>query len=537
MAICGLVACPGKFNVIRFPISEKASSQAEERSKVDPMSHNPSMNGPGREARHFKRDLNLFDSTMIVVGSMIGSGIFIVSADIARTVGSPGLLLLVWVFTGVVTLIGALSYGELAGMMPHAGGIYVYLREAYSSLVAFLFGWTLFLVIQTGTVAAVAVAFAKFSGVIIPWVGEGNTLISVAGFRISAAQLVAILAVSVLTYINLRGIHSGKLVQNFFTVIKFATLSGFIVLGFILGSNATAIKANFGALWKGSWMHLTTGQVTGIEPLSGFMILAAIGAAMVGSLFSSDAWYDITYAAGEIINPKRMIPLSLLIGTLSVSVLYVLTNVAYISTLPVVGRPEAADVLGRGIQFALSDRVGTAAASVMFGQPAAVIMAVLIMISTFGCINGLILAGARVYYVMARDGLFFQQAGILNKKSVPGVALILQGIWASLLCLSGTYSQLLDYVIFAVLIFFSLTVTGVFILRRKKPGAERPYKAFGYPVVPALYVLISLAIAVDLLVFKPGYTWPGLAIVLVGIPVFLTWRRLAKPRPAADPDS
>jgi APA family basic amino acid/polyamine antiporter len=522
--------------VIRFLVSRKASGRAEGEGKVDAMSDHPSRSGPGREGRHFKRELNLFDSTMIVVGSMIGSGIFIVSADIARTVGSPGLLLLVWIFTGLVTLIGALSYGELAGMMPQAGGMYVYLREAYSPLVAFLFGWTLFLVIQTGTVAAVAVAFAKFSGVLIPWIGEGNTLIVVAGLKISAAQLVAILAVSFLTYINLRGVHSGKLVQNFFTVIKFAVLSGFIVLGFVLGSNATAIKANFGAFWAGSWTHLEAGRIAGIEPLSGLMILAAVGAAMVGSLFSSDAWYDITYAAGEIINPKRMIPRSLVIGTLSVSLLYILTNVAYILTLPVAGRPEASGALGRGIQFALSDRVGTAAASVMFGQPAAVIMAVLIMISTFGCINGLILAGARVYFVMARDGLFFQQAGVLSKKSVPGVALVLQGIWASLLCLSGTYGQLLDYVIFAVLIFFSLTVSGVFILRKKKPDAERPYRAFGYPVVPALYVLISLAIAVDLLVFKPGYTWPGLAIVLVGIPVFFVWRKLARPRPATEPD-
>jgi basic amino acid/polyamine antiporter, APA family len=486
------------------------------------------------EQRHFQRDLNLFDSTMLIIGSMIGSGIFIVSADIARTVGSPGLLILVWVITGLVTLIGALSYGELAGMMPQAGGIYVYLREAYSPLIAFLFGWTLFLVIQTGTIAAVAVAFAKFAGVLFPSVGEGNVLLTVLGLKISAAQMLAILIVALLTWVNLQGVRSGKLVQNSFTVVKFATLVGFIVLGIVLGANAPAIKANFAAFWKGSWTRMAGGAVAGVTPLSGLLILAAVGAAMVGSLFSSDAWYGITYAAGEIKNPRKTIPISLLIGTLSVSVLYILANIAYILILPVAGSPEAADVAGRGIQFALNDRVGTAAAQVMFGGPAAGIMAVLIMISTFGCINGLILAGARVYYVMSRDGLFFKKAGVLNKKSVPGVALVVQGLWAAALCLSGTYNQLLDYVVFAVLVFFALTVSGVFILRRKKPDAERPYKAFGYPVVPALYVLAALAIAVDLLIFKSGYTLPGLGIVLLGVPVFFAWRTLAKPTRESD---
>jgi len=468
------------------------------------------------DVRKFKRDLNLFDSSMIVIGSMIGSGIFIVSADIARTVGSPGLLVVVWLITGLVTMIGALSYGELAGMMPHAGGTYVYLREAYSPLIAFLFGWTLFLVIQTGTVAAVAVAFSKFTGILLPWVGEKNILLTLFGLKISAAQLLAIIVVAFLTYVNLRGVHTGKLVQNFFTVTKIGILLGLILLGITIGANAPAIKANFANFWKGSWVQ-ADGTVL-FSSLSGLMVLAAIGAAMVGSLFSSDAWYDITYAAGEVLNPKKTIPLCLLIGTGLVSLFYCLANVAYILILPL-----------RSIQFAPSDRVGTAAASVIFGGPAEVIMAVLIMISTFGCINGLILAGARVYYAMARDGLFFKKVGGLNKKSVPGVALIVQGIWASLLCLSGTYSNLLDYVIFAGLIFFSLTVSGIFILRKKKPQAERPYKAFGYPVVPALYVIICIAIAVDLLFFKPGYTWPGLVIVLVGIPVFFLWRAFAKP--------
>jgi APA family basic amino acid/polyamine antiporter len=480
-------------------------------------------------SRHFKRDLKLFDASMVVIGSMIGSGIFIVSADIARTVGSPGYLLLVWFITGLVTVIGALSYGELAGMMPHAGGLYVYLREAYSPLIAFLFGWTLFLVIQTGTIAAVAVAFSKFCGVLIPGLNEKNVLVSVAGLKISSPQLLAIAVVAFLTGVNLRGIHTGKLVQNFFTVVKIGILAGFIVLGLALGANGAAIKANFAHFWSGSWTHVSGGAVTSILPLSGLMVLAAVGAAMVGSLFSSDAWYDITYAAGEVVDPKKTIPLSLAIGTGLVCLLYLLANVAYILTLPLRGSPTATTVAGQGIQFAASDRVGTAAASVIFGGPASVIMAALIIISTFGCMNGLILAGARVYYAMARDGLFFKKAGELNRRSVPGAALIFQGVWAGALCLSGSYSQLLDYVIFAVLIFFSLTVSGIFILRTKKPDAERPYKAFGYPIVPGLYILVSVAIAIDLLLFKPGYTWPGLAIVIVGVPVFFLWRALSRP--------
>ena len=482
----------------------------------------------GVEEREFKRELNLFDSTMIVVGSMIGSGIFIVSADIARTVGSPGYLLLVWLITGLVTVIGALSYGELAGMMPQAGGLYVYLREAYGHLVAFLYGWTLFLVIQTGTIAAVAVAFAKFTGVLLPWFSEKNILLTLFGLKISAAQLLAILSIALLTYVNWRGVHSGKVVQNFFTVTKIAIVVGLIVLGIALGANSPAIKANFGSFWKANWTHMSGGAVASVESLTGLMLLAAIGAAMVGSLFSSDAWYDITYIAGEVIHPKKTIPMSLAIGTGLVTLLYLLANLAYILIIPLTGSPEAGTIMGQGIQFATSDRVGTAAASMIFGQPAAYIMAVMIMISTFGCNNGLILSGARVYYVMAKDKLFFNKIGVLNKKSAPGIALIIQAIWASLLCLSGTYSNLLDYVIFAVLIFFMLTVTGVFILRKKRPAAERPYRAFGYPVVPAIYVLVAAAIAIDLLLVKPGYTWPGLAIVLLGIPVYFLWTKVLR---------
>ncbi len=490
----------------------------------------------GPSAHVFKREMSLFDAMMIVMGAMIGSGIFIVSADIARTVGSPGLLLLVWIITGVVTVIGALSYGELAGMMPHAGGLYVYLREAYGPLVGFLYGWTTFLVIQTGTIAAVGVAFAKFTGLLVPWFSEKHVLWTVLGLKITAAQLLAIASIVLLTYFNMRGVRTGKRIQGLFTVTKTAALAGLILLGFVVGANAGAIKANFAAFWKASWTHMASGQIVSVEPLSGLMLLAAIGAAMVGSLFSSDAWYTVTYIAAEIKNPRKNIPLSLVLGTGIVILLYVLANVAYIVTLPVHGTPEAVDVIGRGIQFAQFDRVGTAAAEMIFGGPAAIIMAVLIMISTFGCNNGLILSGARVYYAMARDGLFFKATGTLNRKSVPGTALIVQCVWASLLCLSGTYSELLDYVVFAVLIFFVLIVSGIFILRRKHPDWERPYKAWGYPVVPALYVCLAAAIAVDLLLFKAKFTVPGLLIVLLGIPVYLVRKRFAPPAVQASAD-
>ena len=475
-------------------------------------------------AREFKHGLGLLDSTMIVIGSMIGSGIFIVSADIARTVGSPGMLLLVWLITGLITVTGALSYGELAGMMPHAGGQYVYLREAYNPLAGFLYGWTSFLVIQTGTIAAVAVAFARFTAVIVPGLSEQNILFVVFGLRISAAQILAISSVAVLTFINARGLREGKIVQNVFTTAKTAALIGLILLGIIVGRNAHAIEANLSNFWSASWTHVADGRIVSVESLTGLMILAAIATSMVGSLFSSDAWNNITFTAGEVINPKRNIPLSLALGTGIVTVLYLLANVAYIVILPVAGTPGAMDLMGRGIQFASSDRVGTAAATMIFGEPAAVIMAVLIMVSTFGCNNGLILAGARVYYAMAKDGLFFKKVGSLSTRSVPTTALVVQGVWASLLCLSGTYGDLLDYVIFAVLVFYVLTVIGIFILRKKRPDAERPYKAFGYPIVPGLYVLCASAIAMDLLIFKTKYSGSGLIIVLLGIPVYFLWK-------------
>jgi basic amino acid/polyamine antiporter, APA family len=476
--------------------------------------------------REFRRELKLLDSTMIVVGSMIGSGIFIVSADIARTLGGPGWLLTSWLVAGVVTVIGALSYGELAGMMPRAGGQYVYLREAYNPLIAFLYGWTLFTVIQTGTIAAVAVAFAKFTAVLLPGLGEDVVVWDLHLFQVTASRLVAIASIAALTAVNLRGIHGGRLVQNSFTLTKTVALLALIVLGLAIGRDPGAVAANLHDFWRASLTHVEHGVVSSVQPLAGLALLGALGASMVGSLFASDAWNNITFTAGEVVEPKRTIPLSLVLGTGIVTLLYLSANLAYIGLLPVQGSPGATDIVGRGIQFATSDRVAVAAATLVAGAPAAIFMAVLIMVSTFGCNNGLILAGARVYYAMARDRLFFRQAATLNRRGVPGVALIVQAVWASLLCLTGTYGNLLDYVIFAVLIFYILTVAGLFILRRTRPDAERPYRAFGYPVVPALYMVAAAAIAVDLLVFKPTYTWPGLGLVLLGLPVYFLWTRL-----------
>ncbi len=479
------------------------------------------------QTREFKRELGLLDSTMIVVGSMIGSGIFIVSADIARTVGSPGYLLLVWLITGILTIIAALSYGELAGMMPHAGGQYVYLREAYNPLIGFLYGWTLFLVIQTGTIAAVGVAFAKFTSVLIPWFSETNIILKFGGISVSAAQTVAIISILILTAVNVRGVREGKLVQNFFTITKTLALFGLILLGIFIGKNTEAIAANFSAFWDASWSQSLDGQSVSIESLVGMGLIAAIGAAMVGSLFSSDAWNNITFTAGEVINPKKTIPLSLALGTGIVTLLYLAANISYLLVLPLKGTPDGATVMERGIQFAASDRVGVAAATMIFGETAAIIMAILIMVSTFGCNNGLILAGARVYYAMSRDNLFFKKIGLLNNNSVPGIALIVQGVWASVLCLTGSYGELLDYVMFAVLIFYILTIIGIFILRKKKPEAVRPYKAFGYPILPLLYIIGAAAIAVDILIVK-SHAWYGFIIVLTGVPVYFFWRHISQ---------
>jgi APA family basic amino acid/polyamine antiporter len=462
---------------------------------------------------------------MLVVGSMIGSGIFIVSADIARTVGSPGLLLAVWLVTGAMTLLAAASYGELAGMMPHAGGQYVYLREAWGPLIGFLYGWTLFLVIQAGTIAAVAVAFAKFTAVFLPSLGEKAVVVSFAGRTVSAAQLTAIASVAVLTAVNIRGVREGKIVQDVFTVMKIGALLLVIVLGAAVGANAQAVAANFGRFWESSWTHLEGGAVVSVETLSGLAIAAAMAVAMVGSLFSSDAWNNVTFTAGEVIDPRRSIPRSLLLGTAVVTLLYFAANVSYLLVLPLAGSPGAVDVIGRGMQFAVSDRVGTAVMSVVFGAPGEFVMAALIMISTFGCNNGLILAGARVPYAMARDGLFFAKAGRLNRHGVPAWALVVQAVWTSLLCLSGSYGDLLDYVVSAVLIFYVLTIAGIYRLRRTRPDAERPIRAFGYPVLPALYIAAALGISVALLVYKPDYTWPGMLIVAVGVPVYVIWRK------------
>jgi len=471
-----------------------------------------------------QKRVNLFDGISIVSGAMIGSGIFIVSADIARNVGSPGWLLMVWIITGIITLIGAVSYGELASMMPHVGGQYVYLKEAYHPLIGFLFGWTTFLVIECGTIAAVAVAFAKFSGVLFPWVSEKNILFQAGPLKIKSTMIVAIGMISFLTWLNTRGIVTGKTVQNFFSSTKVIALLGFILIGFLATKNINSWEINKEVFWKASQV----GPGNHVIPLVGFSLITAIGTALVGSLFSSDAWYSVTYLSGEVVNPKRNVPLSLFFGALIVSVMYILTNYIYIKILPLSGSPGGADVISRGIQYATDDRVATSAMSVVFGNYAAIIMAIFIMISTFGCNNGLIMTAPRVYYAMAKDGLFFIKAGELNKKGVPGYAIIVQGIWSILLCLSGTYGNLLDYVIFAVLIFFTLTILAIFILRVKRPDIPRPYKAFGYPVVPSIYILVTVTIMVILLIYKPDYTFPGLGIVILGIPVFYLWRKFNK---------
>jgi APA family basic amino acid/polyamine antiporter len=467
----------------------------------------------------FRKSLNLFDSTAIVVGSMIGSGIFIVSADIARQVGSPGLLMAVWVITGFLTVCAALSYGELAGMFPKAGGQYVYLKESYNPLVGFLYGWTLFLVIQTGTIAAVGMAFAKFLGVIFPWVSESVVWYQFKFVKFGPVQVIAILSIILLTWINTRGIKEGKRIQNAFTSGKFLLLLLFILTGLIFATNSQAIRENLNIFWEPQ-QHLKDSPAV---PLTGFAILAAMGVAMVGSLFSSDAWNNITFTAGEVINPKKNIPMSLFLGTSVVTILYLAANVVYLTVLPLRGYQDGSTVFQQGIQFAVSDRLGTATISSIFGLYAPLIMAGFIVISTFGCNNGLILSGARVYYAMAEDGLFFKKIGQLNGKGVPATGLVVQCIWASLLCLSGTYGQLLDYVVFAVLIFYVLTIAGIFILRKKKPGLERPYKALGYPAIPAIYILLATFIMGILLVYKQDYTWPGLIIVLIGIPVYFLW--------------
>jgi APA family basic amino acid/polyamine antiporter len=467
----------------------------------------------------FKKSLNLFDATMIVMGSMIGSGIFIVSADMSRILGSPGWLMVAWLITGLMTIFAALSYGELAGMMPNAGGIYIYLRESFGSMFGFLYGWTGFMVIQSGTIAAVAMAFAKYSGVLCPWISEENVLLKLGSFDFNTTQMVAIILIVVLSYINSRGMVLGKLIQNLFTNIKFFVLLAFIIVGLFLARNTEAIQFNMDIMWQAQQID------DGIAvPLSGFSLIAAIGVAMVGSLFTVDSWYSVTFTGAEIINPKKNIPRSLVLGSGLVIILFILTNLVYLLILPLRGVPEATTVMEQGIQYAAKDRVATAAISDLFGNSAAMVMAIFIIISSFGCNNGIIMTSSRVYYAMANDGLFFKSVGKLNKNGVPGRSLLVLSIWSSLLCLSGSYSQLLDYVVFAVLIFFVLTIAGIFVLRRKKPDAERPVKAFGYPYIPALYIIFTIFLLADLLYTKPAYTGSGLIIVLIGIPVYYIWR-------------
>ncbi len=487
----------------------------------------PSPTTPADQTQ-LKRSLGLFDSTMLVAGSMIGSGIFIVSAEMARNVGSPGWLLISWLITGVLTLTAALSYGELAAMMPRAGGQYVYLREAFSPLWGFLYGWTLFMVIQTGTIAAVGVAFARYLGVLWPTISETSYLIPPlhisAGYAVSlsTAQLMAILVILFLTWTNSQGIKYGKRVQNFFTVAKLGSLLGLIAAGIFLGWNRETVAANFGDAWTARGFIPVS---PGLTPESMFGLLVALCVAQTGSLFSADAWNNITFTAGEVQNPRRNVPLSLAFGTGIVIALYLLANVAYLVVLPLAQ-----------VQNAPLDRVAAAMAGAVFPGVGAVLMAIAIMISTFGCINGMILAGARAFFAMAQDGLFFRRAASINKASVPGAALLFQALWTAVLVLPRTYnpatqaygnlySNLLDYVISSALIFYILTIAGVFVLRKRRPDAERPYRAFGYPVVPALYIAGAAVILALLFAYRVSTTLPGLIIVVLGVPVYFLFRR------------
>ncbi len=508
---------------------------------------NPSAPAAGT---HLVQGLGLFSATAIVVGSMIGSGIFIVPADISRGVGSPALLIAAWLVTAAMTMIGALSYGELAAMMPRAGGQYVYLREALGPMWGFLYGWTLFLVIQTGTIAAVAVAFGKFLGVFFPSVSASHWLWHIGhvppwrvgpmvlgnmDIGLNTANLAGIVIVILLTAVNVFGVRLGALVQNIFTTAKAAALVGLVILGFSLDRNADAIHANFGAnFWQGasfSTLHAVEVGVGGSIAMVGlFTILAVV---QTGSLFSADAWNNVTFTAGEVRNPRRNLPLSLVMGTGLVLTLYILANFVYLMALPLHGDPHGTTIFARGIQYASEDRVATAVLEEIFSARGAYLMAAAILISTFGCVNGLTLAGARVYYAMSSDGLFFKAAGNLHPRyKTPVASLTVQSVWTCLLCLSGSYGQLLDYTMFAALLFYILTIGSLFVLRAKRPEAERPYRAVGYPVLPAIYILMAAWICVVLLRYKPQYTWPGLFIVLLGVPVFAVWSRRGTPQPS-----
>jgi APA family basic amino acid/polyamine antiporter len=496
---------------------------------------------------HLMRILRLRDATMLVVGSMVGSGIFIVSADIARQVQSPGLLLIVWIVTGLMTVIAASYYGELAAAMPHSGGQYVYLRESFGPLWGFLYGWSMLMVIQTATIAAVAIAFAKFAGVLIPWFSSTSWIWKAGTFGpfnlwfgelgpytvgLSTQNLLAILSIVVLTWINLNGLRFGVFVQNLFTFTKIGALAGVVLLG-LLFADATALRANLEAFWV---LPALASSVPTVEEPFWMSLLTVIAVAMVGSLFAADAWNNVTFVGGEVKNPDRTLPVALTRGAALTCLLYVLVNVAYLCVLPLQGMPNAPTVMERGIQYAAEDRVGTAVAEVVFGQRGAIIMAIAVMISTFGCNNGLILAGGRVYYAMARDGVFFRRVGAINRHRVPGTALVLQGVWAALLCLSGTYGQLLDFLIFTVLLFYILTMLSIFRVRRLADASTR-YQAVGYPLLPIMYLILAAFIEIQLLRYKPQYTWPGLVIVLLGIPVYFLWRKTgnrSQNRPSAN---
>ena len=495
------------------------------------------------------KGLGLTSATTLVMGSMIGSGIFIVSADIARLVDSPALLIGAWLVTGFLTVTGALAYGELAAMMPHAGGQYVYLRESLGPLWGFLYGWTLFLVIQTGTIAAVGVAFGKFMGFFFPAISSTNWIWHIAkvppipigpmvlgnmDVGLNTQNLMAIVIVIFLSALNVFGVKTGALVQNIFTFAKTSALLALVIVGVIVGRNAQAVAANFGNFWHHAGLsaqHAVQVGVGGPMVLVGTITILAV--AQVGSLFSADAWNNVTFTAGEVKNPSRNLPLSLALGTGIVILLYIAANFVYLSVLPLNGSATGATILDRGIKYATEDRVGTAVMQQMFGHTGGALMAFAILLSTFGCANGLILAGARVYYAMAKDGLFFRGVSRLHPTyKTPSRSLFVQAIWTCILCLSGTYNQLLDYIIFAVLVFYILTITGLFVLRRREPQAERPYRAIGYPVLPAIYIVMAVFIDIVLLRYKPQYTWPGLIIVLIGIPVYFLWSRRAN-RPSA----
>lgn len=488
----------------------------------------------------FIKAMSLTDATMLVAGSMIGSGIFIVSASMARGLPSPMWMMIAWGLSGVMTLLGALAYGEMAAMYPQAGGQYVFLRESMGNLMGFLYGWTFFVVIQTGTIAAVAVAFGKFMGVIFPavspdfftWFPRADVCVAALGcsdpanaitLGLNPQRLVGLVSIAILTWVNLRGVREGKFVQTTLTVVKTGALALLILLGLTLGRNAAAVSANFSAgNFVGAWSW-------------SYGLVVVFGAAMVGSLFSSDAWNSVTFAAAEVKNPSRNLPLALLLGTGLVSLLYIVANVSYLSVLPYDGVAGSADVVARGIRHATEDRVGTAVAETIFGASGGLLMAVAILISTFGCNNGLILSGARVLYAMSRDGVFFRRAGTLNKNHVPAFALIVQSVWTAILCLSGTYNQLLNYVIFAALLFYVFTTTGLFILRRTRADVARPYRAIGYPFLPALYIFLSAGVMVLLLLAPTTRTESvsGLVLVLIGIPVFYLWRRVGRPASVA----